>query len=264
MTAAIAVKPARHSTTIQFIWKQIQCCAFPLLFFVLLGGSRAIHLPGVARYDLIFVGALAIQLGMLVAKVETVDEAKTISLFHLLGLGLELFKVKVGSWSYPEAGLLKLGGVPLYSGFMYASVGSYVCQAWRRFNLQVNLWPPASQVAALGAALYLNFFAHHIIPDLRFFLCVLVVWVFRDVIVFFNVAGYRRSMPLLTSFLLIGCTLWVAENAATYLGAWQYPYQRDGWRLVELGKISSWSMLVIVSVILVAQLKKAKAELASR
>src|SRR3712207_8122890 len=52
--------------------------------------------------------------------------------FHLVGLALELYKVRQGSWSYPDTGLATVGGVPLYSGFMYAAVGSYVCQADRK------------------------------------------------------------------------------------------------------------------------------------
>lgn len=43
-------------------------------------------------------------------------------MFHLIGLALEIFKVHMGSWSYPEEGYVKIFGVPLYSGFMYASV----------------------------------------------------------------------------------------------------------------------------------------------
>ena len=51
---------------------------------------------------------------------------------------MELFKVHKGSWSYPEEAYTKFFGVPLYSGFMYASVASYMCQAWHWFNLKID------------------------------------------------------------------------------------------------------------------------------
>ncbi len=75
---------------------------------------------------------------------ETRDELKAISLFHLLGIGLELFKTSksIGSWSYPDFAYTKLWGVPLFSGFMYASVGSYIIQAWRLFDLKIIHHPP--------------------------------------------------------------------------------------------------------------------------
>ena len=54
--------------------------------------------------------------------------------------------------------------MPLYAGFMYAAVGSYICQAFRRFDLRVDRfrWRPA---AVLAAAAYANFFTHHYLPD---------------------------------------------------------------------------------------------------
>ena len=44
--------------------------------------------------------------------------------FHLIGLALEVFKVHTGSWAYPDAGMVRIGGVPVFSGFMDTSVGS--------------------------------------------------------------------------------------------------------------------------------------------
>jgi len=84
----------------------------------------------------------------------------------LIGLALEVFKVRTGSWAYPDAGVVRVGGVPVFSGFMYASVGSYICQAFRRLDLHVGgfrWWP----VSLLAVAAYLNFFPHHVIVDLR-------------------------------------------------------------------------------------------------
>jgi uncharacterized membrane protein YoaT (DUF817 family) len=74
---------------------------------------------------------------------------------------MELFKVSIGSWSYPEFAYTKLAGVPLYSGFMYSSVASYLCQAWRRFDLQMINWPSHWPVRIVGVLIYINFFTNH-------------------------------------------------------------------------------------------------------
>ena len=74
-------------------------------------------------------------------KLESKNELLVICLFHFLGIAMELFKVHKGSWSYPEEAYTKFFGVPLYSGFMYASVASYMCQAWHWFNLKIDKQP---------------------------------------------------------------------------------------------------------------------------
>jgi uncharacterized membrane protein YoaT (DUF817 family) len=65
-------------------------------------------------------------------------------------------------------------------------------------------------------------------------------------------------MPVSLSFLLIGFFLWIAENISTLLGAWKYPNQENIWHMVDISKISSWSLLVIVSFVVVANLKLIK------
>jgi uncharacterized membrane protein YoaT (DUF817 family) len=237
--------------------KNARACLFPVFIFSMLALSRAVPLP-CARYDFLLLACLGMQLLMWATGVETLDELKVITLFHLLGLALELFKVHMGSWSYPEAALSKVGGVPLYSGFMYASVASYMIQAWRHFGLRFVRWPPAGAVVPLGALIYLNFFTHHALPDLRFVLVAAVLVVFGRSSVAFTPVARQRAMPLPLAFLLIGVFVWFAENIATYFGAWQYPDQQDGWRVVSLHKLSSWALLVIVSLMAIVQLKRVK------
>ena len=65
-------------------------------------------------------------------------------------------------------------------------------------------------------------------------------------------------MPLLASFVLIGFFIWIAENISTFFGAWVYPNQSHAWQLVHIGKISSWSLLVVITIIIVADLKHIK------
>lgn len=242
---------------VHFGAKSARACVFPVFIFTVLGLSRLVPLP-VARYDVLLLACLAMQAFMLATGLETKDELKVITLFHLLGLGLELYKVHAGSWSYPEDALFKVAGVPLYSGFMYASVASYMIQAWRLLRLRFVGWPPAYVVTPLGALIYLNFFTHHVLPDLRYVLIAAVLFVFGRTWVAFTPRRTQRRIPLVLAFLLIGVFVWFAENIATFLGAWQYPGQADGWRVVSPHKLSSWSLLVIVSMMAVVQLKRVK------
>lgn len=66
-------------------------------------------------------------------------------------------------------------------------------------------------------------------------------------------------LPLKLAFFLVATFIWLAENIGTYLGAWQYPSQADGWQMVSVSKLTSWALLFIVSFVLVAQLKRIKA-----
>ncbi|MCS1350273.1 DUF817 domain-containing protein [Mechercharimyces sp. CAU 1602] len=241
-----------------FTYHQALSCLFPGAIFLILATSEMITIPGLYRYDFIFLLCILVQVLMITSKMETWDEVKVILLFHIIGLALELFKVQMGSWSYPEEAWSKIGGVPLYSGFMYASVASYLCQAWRRLHVDLHQWPFQMSTWLLGAAIYVNFFTHHFFYDLRWVLILWLLWHFRHTWVFFKVNDQKWRLPLTISFLLIGFFVWIAENIATFFGAWQYPHQEQGWSIVELGKISSWALLVIISFLIVAQLKFVK------
>jgi uncharacterized membrane protein YoaT (DUF817 family) len=118
----------------RFAWVQVQCCLFAAAVFVGLAVSKVVPLP-IPRYDALLVYALVLTAVCYLLRLETGREVAVIFGFHLIGLALELFKVGVGSWSYPEQSWAKVAGVPLYSGFMYAAVGSYICQAFRRLDL---------------------------------------------------------------------------------------------------------------------------------
>ena len=94
-----------------------------------------------ARYDFLTLAALAIQVAMLLFRLETWEEAKVILIFHVVGTVMELFKTAHGSWIYPEESVLRIGGVPLFSGFMYAAVGSYIARVWRIFDFRFSTYP---------------------------------------------------------------------------------------------------------------------------
>lgn len=120
-------------------------------------------------------------------------------------------------------------------------------------------WPGTAASVLLGGAIYLNFFTHHFIPDFRWWLTALVFVVFRKTRIIYNVRTTAYRMPLSLAFIIVGFFIWLAENIATFFNGWKYPDQHDGWQLVSFSKISSWFLLVIISVIIVAQLKYVKA-----
>ena len=202
------------------------------------------------------ISCIAMQAFLVWSKLETIEELKIVCAFHLLGICLELYKVNHGSWTYPEPALTKFAGVPVFSGFMYASVASYFIQAWRRFQLEFKNFPSWPWLALVGVAIYLNFFLSRAFGDNRWLIVLAVFAIFARTIVEFKPIQIVRKMPLVLGFFLIGLFVWFAENLCTYLGAWEYPHQRNGWEIVDLGKLSSWCLLVIVSFILVAALKR--------
>ncbi len=93
------------------------------------------------RYDFLFLCMIAVQVALLAGRLETPDEAKVILIYRAVGTAMEIFKTQAGSWIYPEPNFFRVGGVPLFSGFMYACIGSYLCRAWRLFDFEFSHHP---------------------------------------------------------------------------------------------------------------------------
>ncbi len=250
-------KPGWHAWAYEFFlfgFKQAWACLFGGLMLALLLGTHLFYPDDamLARYDFLTLAALGIQLALLALRLETLDEARVILAFHVVGTVMELFKTAVGSWVYPEASLLRVGGVPLFSGFMYAAVGSYIARVWRIFDFRFVCYPPAWTTYALAAAIYVNFFAHHWLPDIRIALFALIALMFWRTRIYFTNWRIPRWMPLLIGWLLVALFIWFAENIATFARAWTYPDQADGWRPVSPAKLGAWYLLMYISFVLVA------------
>ena len=182
---------------------------------------------------------------------ETGREVAVIFGFHLVGLALELFKVRQGSWSYPDTGM----GV----GRRGAAVQRFHVRGRRQLHLP-GMAPvrsadhrlPGPQDGARRGARLPELL--HVAPDLgpaaaaRLRSSCSATW---RTWVHFTVGARRYAMPLALSFGLIGFFLWAAENVATLGRAWQYPSQESVWTLVHPAKVvrgccssssaSSWS-----------------------
>ncbi len=254
---AFEPRPGWHAWLFEFLlfgFKQGWACLFGALLLTLLLGTYLFYPQNatLARYDFLTLAAVAIQIGMLALRLETLEEAKVILAFHIVGTIMELFKTAHGSWIYPEASTLRIGAVPLFSGFMYAAVGSYIARVWRIFDFRYTAYPKASATYLLAIAIYVNFFAHHWLPDTRLLLFGAMLLLFWRTRVYFRVWKEHRWMPLPIGWLLVALFIWFAENISTFSRAWTYPDQHAGWQLVSPSKLGAWYLLMYISFVLVA------------
>ena len=244
--------PRALSELVMFTLKQGWSAIFGALLLAGLILSDRIWQPGwpLARYDALFLYALGLQVLFLATGLETWREVRVIALFHLTGTAMEIFKVDAGSWAYPGDGVLKLWGVPLFSGFMYAAVGSYMARAIRVFDMRFAPYPPFWMTVVLATAIYVNFFAHHFLPDMRLLLFAATVVLFLRTRVWFHIGTARYWMPLPLAALLTSFFLWIAENVGTATRTWLYAGQSPD-HMVRLAKMGSWYLLLYVSFVTV-------------
>ncbi|MBN6064429.1 DUF817 domain-containing protein [Aggregatibacter actinomycetemcomitans] len=240
--------------------KEARACLFAGVFFIAMFLMPKNGIAGIPRYDLLLIFALAVQYLMFRFKLETLDEIKSITLFHVVGFALELFKTSssIQSWAYPDFAYTKIFGVPLFTGFMYAAVGSYIIQAWRLFGLKIRSHPPYFLSMLTAILIYLNFFTHHYIGDYHWYPAAFALGLYARTTVYFTPYDKPRRMPLLLSFMLIGFFIWLAENLGTLIGIWRYPNQIGAWSLVHVSKWSAWALLVVMTFTIVANLKHIK------
>ena len=236
-----------------FVLKQAWACVFGAAFLAVVLAAKLWYPDDapLARNDALTIAAVLIQVVMVLGRLETLRELRVIVTFHVVGTLMELFKTDVGSWMYAADGVLRLGGVPLYSGFMYAAVGSYMVRVYRLFDLRFTRYPRRWITAVVAVAIYANFFTHHWIVDLRWVLILAVVVLWGRTMMHFRFFRGRFRMPILLAFAGVAVFIWLAENIATYAGAWLYPSQVGEWHPVDVSKLSSWFLLMIVSVVLV-------------
>lgn len=243
---------------LRFGVKQAWACLYGGLMLTLLLGTWLLYPRDAAlpRYDFLTLAALGLQMALIRLRLETKEEALVILIFHLVGTGMEIFKTAVGSWVYPDESFLRIGGVPLFTGFMYAAVGSYIARVWRLFDFRFSHHPPLWSILLLAACIYANFFLHHYWWDLRWGLFALAALLFGRCWVYFRVWDVDRRMPLLVGFALVALFIWFAENLGTFAGAWIYPSQKQGWTMVSFAKFGSWYLLMLISYALVALIRR--------
>ncbi|WP_208349530.1 DUF817 domain-containing protein [Pseudaestuariivita rosea] len=240
------------SELIMFILKQAWACLFGGILLILIITTSLLWQDNwpIYRYDFLFACAIALQICFLIFKLESWREAKVILLFHVVGTVMEIFKIHAGSWAYPEPGYIKLMGVPLFSGFMYAAVGSYMARVIRLFDMRFAPYPPFWMTVLLAIAIYANFFLHHFTIDIRYALFAATLILFWRTRIWFHIGCTPRWMPLPLAAFLTAFFMWVAENIGTMTGTWLYAGQSQ-LDVVRLAKMGSWYLLLYVSFLLV-------------
>lgn len=204
----------------------------------------------IARYDALLAYAVFLQVLFLVTGMESWREVRVILLFHLTGTMMEIFKVSAGSWAYPDDAIFKLWNVPLFSGFMYAAVGSYMARVIRLFDMRFAPYPPFWMTVLLATGIYVNFFAHHFIWDARLILFAATILLFARTRIWFAIGARWYWMPLPVAAFLSSFFLWVAENIGTLTKTWLYAGQTSE-QMVSFAKMGSWYLLLYVSFVTV-------------
>ncbi len=259
----IAGAPSLREGLLDFLafgLKQAHACLFGALLLALILTTHYYYpFTSLYRYDFLLLAAVAIQVGMIATRLEHPREVIVIALFHAVATVMELYKTHpaIGSWSYPEPAVLRIAGVPLFTGFMYSAVGSYIARAWRLFDLRFTHFPRLGHSLAFALAVYVNFFTHHHLPALHWPLVAWSLLLFGRVRVSFRPRRRVYGMPLAAGLLLVALFIYLAENVGTFAGAWAYPGDGDGWRPVPVGKLLSWYLLMQISFVLVAAVQGA-------
>jgi uncharacterized membrane protein YoaT (DUF817 family) len=256
-----ALRSKWHGWAYEFLLfglKQAWACLFGALMLALILGTH-LFWPAhaaqdriyLARYDFLVIAAIIVQALLLATKLERWEEAAVIFIFHAVGTVMEIFKTAHGAWIYPEPSFLRIGGAPLFSGFMYGCIGSYIARIWRLFEIRFISYPPLWTTWTLAILSYINFFSHHYLPDIRIALFGFSGLIFWRTWIVFTPDLKPRSMPMILGLALVSLFIWFAENLGTFASAWVYPSQRHGWRPVPIEKLGAWYLLMLLSYVLV-------------
>ena len=211
---------------------------------------------GFFRYDYLLFYALIIQACLLYLKLESWAEAKVIALFHLMAMVMEVFLThpQIASWQYPQPAVFKILTVPLFAGFMYSAVGSFFARSLRLYRVSFENLPNFANMLSLAVLSYINFMSKFFIPDYRNLLFIWSMIIFWKTKIHFEVQQYKLKLPMLPILVILAFIIWVAENISTFYKIWLYPSQVDAWHMVGWGKLGSWYLLLLLSLVLVLKI----------
>lgn len=243
-----------------FVIKNAWACLYGALLLVAVILSQYISFNYFSRYDFLFLSAVLIQIILILTKLESLKEVRVILLFHIVATVMELFKTsgQIGSWSYPEIDdtFFKMATVPLFTGFLYSSVGSYISRIIRIFKMEFINYPKQLYVGLTALLIYINFFTHHYFYDFRYVLFLAILILFWKTKIYFTIYKKVRKFNFIIAGLLCAFFIWIAENIGSYSNVWLYPDQLEHWKMVSLGKLGSWFLLLIISFLLVSLVYK--------
>src|SRR5690606_35308110 len=70
----------------------------------------------------------------------------------------------------------------------------------------------------------------------------------------FQLNQHAFQLPMLPILLLLAFIIWIAENISTFYQIWLYPSQIEQWHMVGWGKLGSWYLLLLMSLVLVLKI----------
>lgn len=243
----------------EFTYKAASAALFGILLllaFALTASMGSEPFYGIYRYDYLLFFALIIQAVLLYTRLESWAEAKVIALFHVLAMIMEIFLTHpaIASWQYPQPAIFKILTVPLFAGFMYSAVGSFFARSLRLYQVSFEQLPRFAYMLMLAVLSYINFMSKFFIPDYRLLLFVCSVVLFWKTRIRFQLNQHAFQLPMLPVLLLLAFIIWVAENISTFYRIWLYPSQVEQWHMVGWGKLGSWYLLLLLSLVLVLKI----------
>ncbi|MFC2996616.1 DUF817 family protein [Acinetobacter sichuanensis] len=245
--------------SIEFIIKAVSAALFGILLLIAFALSAKMdshEFYGFFRYDYLLFYALLIQVCLLYLKLESWAEAKVIALFHVMAMVMEIFLTHphIASWQYPQPAVFKIMTVPLFAGFMYSAVGSFFARSLRLYQVSFLRLPSFANMLSLALLSYLNFMTKFFVPDIRNVLFVWSVVIFWKTKIRFQIQQSQFQLPMLPILLILAFIIWIAENISTFYKIWLYPSQVDAWHMVGWGKLGSWYLLLLLSLVLVLRI----------
>jgi uncharacterized membrane protein YoaT (DUF817 family) len=244
---------------LQHIWHLFKLGSSAAIFGILLLLAFVIThqmiwpIAGIYRYDALLAYALLIQVVLIYWKLETPREVLVIAVFHVMAMVMELFLThpKIGSWHYPESGIFRIANVPLFAGFMYSAVGSFLARSLRLLQVSFERLPSLKWLGLFALLAYANFFTKFVIPDIRNGLFIASIILFYKTKLIIQLNHSTQQIAFLPVLLFLAFLVWLAENVATFANIWRYPSQFDQWHWVGWGKLGSWYLLLSLSLVLV-------------
>lgn len=244
---------------IHFIGKAVSAALFGILLliaFALTAPMGSHEYMGFYRYDYLLIYALLIQICLLYLKLESWAEAKVIALFHVMAMVMEIFLTHpaIASWQYPQPAVFKILTVPLFAGFMYSAVGSFFARSIRLFQVSFEKLPSFRSMLLLAFFSYINFMSKFFVPDIRYILFAISIFIFWKTRLYFQLNEHKFKIPMLPVLFTLAFLIWIAENISTFYKIWLYPSQVDAWHMVGWGKLGSWYLLLLLSLVLVLKI----------
>ena len=229
---------------LEFLRAMLRIFSFPIIFFSILLLSYILPI-GIARYDFISLAVLFFYGIFFIVRRRSLNDFIMHVSVHIIGIIFETYKVQQLSWAYPETGLLMLGAVPLYSGFMYTVLVDCIDRFMRITRLQVSITLPWKVIFLLCFFIYLNFFIIHVTDvDFRYFLVALSALLLWKMPIWLSIKKKKTIQSnMFVLMVVFAGVVWCGENIATFSGAWLYINQLGGWTLVSPHKLISWYLL---------------------